>query len=332
MEFTEVMNELKKKTYKPVYFLCGEEPYFIDLISDYIENNVLDPAEKEFNQSVLYGRDLDVQTILNEAKRYPMMGQLQVVIVKEAQNIKEIEELSSYFQNPLRSTLLVICYKYKTIDKRTNFGKFLQKSGFLFTSEKVKDWKLAPFISSMVTENNFTIGPKATSMLSDYLGNDLSKIANEIDKLKIILKPGSEITPEVIQRNIGISKDFNIFELTDALGKKDVLKANKIVNYFASNEKEHPALVSIGAIYNYFWKVLQLHLVNGTDEGEIAKAIGVHPYFMKDYTIAKKNYSLDKMKQIMGLLREFDLKSKGFDNTGTSGGELLKELVFRIMH
>jgi DNA polymerase-3 subunit delta len=330
VEHKDIIGDLKKKKYSPVYFLMGEEPYFIDLISDYAEKQILDDTEKEFNLQVLYGRDVDVQTIISEAKRYPMMSDKQVVIIKEAQNVRNIEDLESYISQPLDSTLLFICYKYKTLDKRKTFPKTVAKKGVLFESKKLYDNKVPDWISGYLKEKNYTANPKATQLLTEYLGADLGKIANELDKLMINLKEGSEITPDHIQNNIGISKDYNTFELTAALGKKDILKSNRIVNYFASNSKDHPMVLTIAALYGYYIKVLQYHFLE--NKSQAASALGVNPYFVKDYVEAAQNYPPGKIKTIISALREYDLRFKGVDNASTDEGQLMKEMVYRILH
>jgi DNA polymerase III subunit delta len=332
VEYTDIIASLKKKQYKPIYFLMGEEPYFIDQICDWIESNVLDESEREFNQSILYGRDVDVQTILSEAKRYPMMADRQVVIVKEAQNVRNIEAIESYAEKPLDSTLLVICYKYKTLDKRKTVSKTIAKTGVLFESAPLREYKVPDWINSYLKERNYNASPKAAQMLTEYLGTDLSKITNELDKLMINLAPDTEITPEHIQQNIGISKDYNTFELNDALAKKDILRANRIINYFAANSKEHPIPVTIAALYGYFAKVLVLHFLQDKSEKAAASALGVHPFFVKDYFTAARNYPTGKLKQIFGVLREYDLRSKGVDNVSADEGALLKEMVWKILH
>jgi len=330
MEHKDIIGDLKKKKYSPIYFLMGEEPYFIDLISDYAEKKILDETEREFNLQVLYGRDVDVQTIISEAKRYPMMSEKQVVIVKEAQNVRNIEDLEPYLAQPLDSTLLFICYKYKTLDKRKTFPKTVAKKGVLFESKKLYDNKVPDWISSYLKEKNYTASPKSTQLLTEYLGADLGKIANELDKLMINLKEGSEITPDHIQNNIGISKDYNTFELTAALGKKDILKSNRIVNYFASNSKDHPMVLTIAALYGYFVKVLQYHFLE--NKSQAASVLGVNPYFVKDYVEAAQNYPPGKIKLIISALREYDLRFKGFDNASADEGQLMKEMVYKILH
>ncbi|MCK6638770.1 MAG: DNA polymerase III subunit delta [Bacteroidia bacterium] len=332
MEYKDIIADLKKKVYKPIYFLMGDEPYFIDRISDYIENNVLDESEREFNQSVLYGRDVNVQQVISEAKRYPMMSDKQVVIIKEAQNIRNIEELEAYVQQPLDSTILVLCYKYKTLDKRKTFPKTVAKAGVLFESKKLYDNKVPEWITGYLKEKKYNAAPKAIQLLAEYLGADLGKIANELDKLMINLPPGTEINPDHIQQNIGISKDYNTFELNDAVGKRDIVKANRIINYFGENSKEHPMVVTIGTLYTFFVKVLIYNLLQDKSRENAARALGVSPFFLQDYITAANNYPAGRVKQAIALLREYDLKSKGFDNAGTEEGELLKELIYRIMH
>jgi len=325
----------------------GEEPYFIDMISDYIENNVLDESEKEFNQSVLYGRDITAADVIGAAKRFPMMSEQQVIIIKEAQNIKDLVgkekegdkakdktklPFETYIENPQKSTILVICYKYKTIDKRTSVAKLIDKNAALFDSKKIYDNKVPDWINNYLKGKEYTVGPKASALLTEYLGTNLSKVSNELDKLMINLPPKSEITVEHIQTNIGISKDYNVFELQTAIGSKEVLKANRIINFFSSNEKEHPMVMTITSLYGYFCKMLTYHFLQDKSKASVASALGVHPFFVGDYEKAAKNFSLGKLKSIFGYLREYDLKSKGVDRGSASEGELLKELVFKIMH
>jgi DNA polymerase III subunit delta len=332
MDYSAIISDLKKKSYRPVYVLSGEEPYFIDLIASFIEKNVLDDSEKEFNQTILYGRDTDVATIISEAKRYPMMSDRQVLIIKEAQNIRNIEDLESYVQNPLESTMLVICYKYKTLDKRKAFAKTVSKKGVLFESEKLREYKIPDWISGYLKEKKYTANPKSLQMLTEYLGTDLGKIVNELDKLMINLPPGTEITPDHIQVNIGISKDYNTFELNDALAKRDVVKANRIINYFAANPKEHPMPVTMSSLYNYFAKVMLYHFATDKSKEAVARTLGVHPFFVQDYVAAAKNYPLGKIKLVMNALREYDLRWKGVDNVTTEEGDLMKELAWKILH
>jgi DNA polymerase-3 subunit delta len=334
MNFDQIFSDLKNKIYKPIYFLSGDEPYFIDLITKYISDHVLSDAEKSFNQTVLYGKDTEIHTVINSAKRFPMMANHQVIIVKEAQNIKNIEELIHYATAPLKSTLLVINYKYKTLDKRKKLYKAIQEHGILFESKKLYDNEVPAWINAYLKNKNKTIDPSAGMLLNEYLGNDLSKIANELDKLIITLPDGEhKITTTHIERNIGISKDYNNFELHKALTQKNVLKANRIVNYFSQNPKNNPFTLTISTLYHFYSKVLTYHfLKNKNDRRTVASTLKVNPYFVGDYEKAAKQYNPKKTVEIISMLREYDLKSKGFNNVSTSHGELLKELVYRILH
>ncbi len=341
MTFDQIIKDLKNKVYYPVYFLQGDEPYYIDKISDYIEKNVLNESEKEFNQSVLYGKDLDVLTLISHAKRYPMMSNYQVVMVKEAQDLKNLamkeskdqkDPLLEYIQHPLASTILVFCYKYKSLDKRTKLAKVIEKNSLLFESKKLYDNKIPDWINEYVLSKGFRINPKASMLLSEYLGVYLTKITNEIDKLLLNLKAGDEISIQHIEDNIGISKDFNIFELQAALGKKNILKANMIVNYFAANPKNNPMVLTVPQLYSYFLKVMTYHSLTDRSQNNIASALGVHPYFVRDYESAAKAYPYQQTVQIISHLREYDLKSKGVNNGSADEGSLMKELVYKILH
>ena len=325
----------------------GEETYFTDEITDYIANNVLSETEKEFNQSIVYGRDVDVATILSYAKRFPMMSNYQVVIVKEAQDVrnfvpdakdkadkkgKDKHPMEAYFENPLKSTILVICYKYKTIDKRRSYAKIIDKNGVLFESEKLFENQIPSWIQNFLKKKNYTISPEASVMLSEYLGSDLGKITNELSKLAVNVPAGTEITPLHIEQNIGISKDFNVFELQRALGKRDIFKAYQIVNYFAANEKNNPNIKTIPILYSYFSKILMYHYSPDKSKNGICATLNINPFFYNEYAASAKKYNFIKVKQIISLLRKYDLKSKGIDNASITDGELLKELVFQIMH
>lgn len=328
----EIFEDLKKKIYAPVYFLMGEEPFFIDVISDQIEQRVLDETEKEFNQSVLYGRDVDVATIVSTAKRYPMMANHQVVIVKEAQVIKDIEQLEGYVKNPLKSTLLVICYKYKTIDRRKSFYKTLVKEGVVLDSKKLYDNEMPGWISNYVKNSGYRIGDRAAQLLADHLGNDLGKVVNELKKVYISLAKGGEVTTNIIEQNIGISKDFNVFELQNAFTEKNALKAFQIAKYFADNPKSNPFVVTIAVLHTYFTRILLYHSLKDKNEANVSKELGIRPFFVKDVKAAANKYPLSKVFLIMSLLREYDLKSKGVDSPNTDHGELLKELTYKILN
>ena len=334
MNFEQIISDLKNKIYKPIYFLSGDEPYFIDLITKYIHDNVLSDAEKSFNQTVMYGKEAEIHTVIDTAKRFPMMANHQVVIVKEAQNIKNIDDLIHYVNAPLKSTLLVINYKYKTLDKRKKLYKAINENGILYESKKLYDNEVPGWINGYLKNKNRTIDPNAGMLLTEYLGNDLSKIANELEKLIITLPDGEfNITTSHIERNIGISKDYNNFELHKALTQKNVLKANRIVNYFGHNPKDNPFTLTISTLYYFYSKVLTYHFIKDRrDRKNVAATLKVSPYFVGDYEKAAKNYNPQKTVEVIGLLREYDLKSKGFNNVSTSHGELLKELVYKILH
>ena len=352
-EVNQILLDLKRRIFKPVYFLSGEEAHYIDLISDYIENNVLEEADREFNQTIVYGKDVDLASILGLAKQFPMMSEYNVVIVKEAQNIKELnkgaasdeegssskntsnsgaQQLVHYLSNPQPTSILVFCFKYKTIDKRSALAKALQKTAVYLETKKLYDNQVPDWINEYVKEKKYTINPKASFLLAEFLGNDLSKISNEINKLLISLPAGKEISAELIQDNIGISKDYNVFELQDALAKKDILKANRIINHFAANEKENPAPLVLASLFGYFSKILKYQFLADKSKFAAASAMGVNPFFIDGYAKAALNYNSSKLKQVFSYLKECDLKSKGVDNSGVSYGELLKELVFKILH
>ena len=349
--FENIIASLKAKKYAPIYFLEGEEPYYIDQIADYIENNVLDESEKEFNQTILYGKDTDLISLISASKRFPMMAERQVIIVREAQEIKnltetvnvkiksksakketEISPFEEYALKPLATTILVICYKYKTLDKRTGLAKSMDKQAVMFNSEKVKDYKLAEWIAKYTLDHKIRINPKAVQMLADHLGNDLSRIVNELNKLAINKKTDVEITPDDVQQFIGISKDFNIFELQNAISAKDILKANKIIDYFAKNPKEHPFEMNIAVLYTYFSKLLFYQTLPNKNASDMMSQMRVSFNQIKELEQAGKNYSLDKLVRIIGYLHEYDMRSKGMDGFQTEKGELMREMLFKILH
>jgi DNA polymerase III subunit delta len=332
MTFEQIIDKLKNKIYYPVYFLSGEEAYYIDEISDYIEKNVLTETEKEFNQTIIYGRDTTVLSIISAAKRYPMMANYQVVIIKEAQDVQKIEELEKYIENPLQSTLLVINYKYKKIDKRKTFSKLIEKKGVLFESKKLWDNQVPEWINRFVSQKGYRITPKATAMLTEYLGTDLSKIVNEISKLILNIPEKAEINESLVEQNIGISKDFNIFELQNAIGTRNIVKANQIANYFAASPKENPLVKTILMLFSYFTKLLIYHQLTDKSRNSVASALSVSPAFVRDYEIVARNYNPKKLEAIVSLLRNYDLKSKGVNNVSITEGELLRELLFKILH
>jgi DNA polymerase-3 subunit delta len=329
----QLVADIKSGNLKPIYFLMGEEPYYIDRISDFIENNVLSDDEKGFNQMVLYGRDVTVDDILGNAKRYPMMAEHQVVIVKEAQDLsRTIEKLVDYANQPQPSTILVINYKYKTIDKRKALYKALQKVGVVYESKKLYENQVADWIRRTLSGQNYTIVPKASQMLVEFLGNDLNRISNELNKLKIILPEGTQITPEHIEMNIGISKDFNNFELRKAIGERNVYKAYQIANYFADNPKDNPMVVTVSSLYSFFSQLLHFHGLHDKTPRNVATSLKINPYFVNEYIEAARNFPMKKVSAAVSTLREFDVKSKGVGANALPQGDLLKEMLYKIMN
>ncbi|MGQ9846813.1 MAG: DNA polymerase III subunit delta [Bacteroidales bacterium] len=340
LTYEQLFEELKKQIYKPVYFLMGEEPYFIDVIADYIEENVLSEAEKSFNLTVVYGKDTDLASIVSLAKRYPMMANYQVVIIKEAQNIKnldaseigkKINPLLSYLQQPLRSTILVICYKGKKLEKNRKIYKTIEKCGVIFESKKIYETKLPAWISNQFKIRGKNIEPKAANLMADYIGNNLSSIINEINKILIFLENENEINVSHIEKLIGVSKDFNNTELLKAIGSKNITQANRILLYFQSDPRQHPVQQTIVWLFEYFSKVILLKDFQGLSDAELATKIGIPIYYLNDYKTTAKNYTLNHLIQNIHLIREYDMKSKGVDSLA-DGHELLKELVYKIMN
>lgn len=333
MDANTVIQDLKKGIYHPIYLLQGEEPYYIDEISNWIEKNALTEAERGFNQTIFYGKDSDAITIAESAMRFPMMASKQVIIVKEAQTLNKIEMLVSYAEKPLASTILVLNYKYKKLDSRKKLAKAIKKNGLVYTSDKVRDYQLPKWVEGYLKQRDFSITPQAVQILTAYLGTNLGKVANELDKLIIAIKDTNKITPEHIEKNIGLSKDFNIFELQNALGEKNVFKANQIINYFGANDKLNPIQKTTASLYSYFSKIFKLHFLKDKSERSAAAQLGVHPYFAKDYIAAARKYSPTKLYEIIGILREYDMKSKGFGvSTMVSTADLQKEMIYKILH
>ena len=330
----DILKELRAKQYRPVYYLMGEEPYYIDLIADYITDNILTETEKEFNLTVVYGADVDIATVINAAKRYPMMSEHQVVVVKEAQNIRNMEELSYYLQKPLLSTILVICHKHGVLDRRKKLAAEIEKTGVLFESKKVKDAQVPAFITSYIKRKGIDVEPKATAMLADFVGADLSRLTGELEKLIITLPKGhTRVTPEQIEKNIGISKDYNNFELRSALVEKDVLKANKIIKYFEENPKTNPIQMTLSLLFGFFSNLMLAYYAPEKSEQGIANMLGLRtPWQAKDYLAAMRRYNGVKTMQIIGEIRYADAKSKGVGNPSLSDGDILRELVFKILH
>lgn len=339
--FESVLADLKGKKYAPIYFLQGEEPYFIDVLSDWIEQNVLSEGEKGFNQMVMYGKDSNLMTVLSNAKRFPMMSEKQVVIVKEAQEMadweKDIEkhpplkQFDAYLTNPLPSTILVFAYKYKKLDARKALSKKIDKHAVCIDSKKIYDNQLPEFINQYFSNKGFKISPKASAILAENVGVNLSRLANESDKIIINVSVGEQISEEHVHKYVGISKEYNVFELQKALGNKNALTAYKIVDYFASNPKANPLVLLIPQLFSYFVKILLIHISKDKDEKSLAASLGVHPFFVKDYLAAARFYSLPKLEEIIHLLKIADINSKGVDAVSVDEGQLMKELVYKIL-
>jgi DNA polymerase-3 subunit delta len=311
----------------------GEEPYYIDKLSDYIEQNILTEEEKGFNQTVLYGRDVTVEDIVSAAKRYPMMAERQVIIVKEAQDlIRTIDKLESYAENPMATTVLVVCYKYKTLDKRKKVTKILAKNGVVYESKKLYENQVGEWIKRVLSGKKYAIEPKASAMLVEFLGTDLSKINNELEKLQIILPKGATISAKDIEENIGFSKDFNVFELRKAIGERNQLKAYTIAENFANNPKENPMVVTTGLVFGFFVQLLKYHGLKDKNPKNVAAVLGVNPFFLKEYDLAIKNYPMRKVSQVVAALREIDVKSKGVGANAMSNGDLLREMLYHIFN
>jgi len=325
-----IVTSIKKGDIKPIYFLMGEEAYYIDAISKFIEDTILSEEEKGFNQTVLYGRDVNISDVISTAKRFPMMAERQVVIVKEAQDLSRgIDNLLPYIENPQPTTILVFCYKYKKLDKRKKIYKAIDKAGVLFESKKLYDNQVPDWIRKVLAGKKYSISPKASQMLVEFLGNDLGKVNNELEKLQLICKPEEQITAQIIEENIGISKDFNNFELQNAISNRNVKKAFGIIQYFAHNPKNHPLVLTVSLLFSFFSKVLKYHAL--TNKSQASKVLGVSPYFIKDYEIAARNYPMKKVSAIIASIREIDVKSKGV-GASLSQGDLLKELLVKLMN
>ena len=331
-EINTIVSDIKKGNLKPIYFLMGEESYYIDKISDFIEETVLDEAEKGFNQQVMYGRDATIEDIVGAAKRYPMMAERQVLIVKEAQDLsRNIEKLVSYAENPQPTTVLVLNYKYKKLDKRKKLYKVIAKSGLIFESKKLYENQVSDWIRRVLSGKKYQVEPKAAQMLVEFLGTNLSKISNELDKLMLILPEGTIINPTHIEENIGISKDYNNFELRKAVGEKNVVKANRIIAYFAENPKNNPLVMTISLLNSFFTQLLLFHSLDDRSKNSVAKMLGVNPFFVDEYFLAARNYPMRKVAQVIASLRDADIKSKGVGANQTNE-DVLKELLFKILH
>jgi DNA polymerase III subunit delta len=331
MSAEKIIGEWKKGKFKPFYWLEGEEPYFIDMAMDYAEHKILSDSEAEFNRTIFYGRDADWSAVVNACRRYPMFSEKQVVLLKEAQHLRDVEKLEGYFENPLASTILVISYKEKKLDARTKFAKNMAKLGEVLTTKKMYDNQLPEWCLNMIQQKGYSIDQKALTVLVDHIGNDLSRLANEIDKLTINLQNRNNITADDIEQYVGVSKEFNVFELQDALGKKDMPKALRIIQYFEGNPKAAPIQLVLPSLYSFFSKVYALAAMGGADDRTAAAAIGVNPFFMKDYKQAVSNYGFAGAEKSLLLLHEYNLKSIGIHASYTADAALMKEMLVKLM-
>lgn len=334
MTYEDIAKDIKNGKFAPVYLLMGEEDYYIDRISDYIVEKALDENEKEFNLTIMYGLDTDMASVVNNAKRYPMMSEHQVVVVKEAQNLRSWEELSFYMQKPLTSTILVFCYKHGTLDRRKKIVAEIEKNGVVFESKKLKENLLPGFITTYMKRRKMEIDDTAAQLMAEFVGNDLNRLAGELDKLIITMpKDRNRITPVEIERNIGISKDYNNFELKNALITKDTLKANKIVKYFSDNPKSNPLQPTLALLFNYFTNLMVAYYAPERTENGVAAYLGLKsPWLAKEYIAGMKAYTGVKVMNIITQIRLCDARSKGIGNVSLSPGELLRELVYFILH
>ncbi|MDR0365138.1 MAG: DNA polymerase III subunit delta [Bacteroidales bacterium] len=348
MTFEQIVRDINSKTFAPVYFLQGEESYFIDQISDLIENTILDESEKAFDQTILYGRDVNIPSLVLLAKGFPMIAKYQVIIVKEAQDIKNLagskskskqkkatnDSLESYLENLSSSTILVFCHKYKSIDSRTSLAKLLKQKGVVFDSAKLRDYQIAGWISSYVKSKSYEISPATSNLLAEYLGNDLSKIKNELEKLFIGLNKGGDITADLIEQNIGISKEYNIFELQKALGTKNMLNVNRIINFYGANPKEHPVQKIISTLFKFFTRTLTYHRLHDKSKNNVIDSLGISAYALDDYVLAARNYTPQKLTQNIRILRDYDMRSKGLgaNSSNMPSADMYKELFFKLIY
>ncbi len=329
----QLIEELKKGVFKPVYLLTGEENYYIDVVSNYFEEEVIDPSLRDFDQTVVYGRDVDMATVVSTVKRYPMMSPVHLVLVKEAQDIdtRQWDRLAAYLQQPSDRSVLVLCYRHKKLDKRTAAYKAIDKVGVVYESPRIYDNQVPSWILREVAAHGYSITDKAAAMMAENIGVDLGKIANELSKLYPLLPQGGAITEQLVEDQIGISKDYNVFELQKAIGRRDPVMCNRIVNHFAANPKKNPIQMMLPLLYGYFLKIMFYHQLE--NKSDAAKVLGCAPSFVQDYALAARNYPLGKLATCIGYLYETDLRSKGVRNSGNvTDGELLKELIFKVIH
>ena len=333
--FQDIMKDLKARRFSPIYILMGEEAYYIDQITNYIAENVLTPAEQDFNLNICFGADVSAVQVTDMAKRFPMMAEYQVVIVKEAQNIHSLDALEKYLKNPAKTTILVWCHKNGKIDARKKVISLAEAHGVVFESKKLKEYQLAGFMQNYLAANKITIEPKATQMMADHIGADLSRLTSELDKVALSLSENDKrITPDIVEKEVGVSKNFNTFELRDAIVNRNVFKANQIVNYFISNPKAGSLYSFLPLLFSYFQNLMIVfYSPNNKSESDIAQILGLkNNWGAKEYIIGMRNYSARKTKDIIAKIREVDAKSKGLNNVSTGAGDLMKEVIFFILH
>jgi DNA polymerase III subunit delta len=331
MTLEKILADLKKHTYKPVYWLEGEEEFFIDQVIEYAEKKILSENEASFNLTIFYGRDVSWPDLINACRKYPMFSDMQVVILKEAQAMKEIEKLESYVEKPLASTLLFVAYKGKKLDGRTRLSKLLKDKSVLLTTKKMYDNELPEWASGMVKSKGYSITNKALFLLIDHIGNDLSRLNNEVNKLILNLNDRKNITEDDVEMFVGISKEFNVFELQQAIANKDLYKAIRIIQYFESNPKAAPIQLIFPSLYNYFSKVQMIYSVPSRDEKSVATAIGVHSYFVRDYLQTAMKFSSQEIEKVLLLLHQYNLKGIGVNDIGSTDAMLLKEMTVKMI-
>jgi DNA polymerase-3 subunit delta len=331
MSANKIISDLRKHNYKPVYWLEGEEEYFIDQVMDYAESKILSESETGFNLTVFYGKDADWASIINACRRYPMFAERQVVLLKEAQQMRDIDKLESYIENPLSSTIFFVSYKEKKVDGRTKLAKTLKEKGVLLSTKKLYDNQLPEWTQELVESKGFSLSQKALGMLVDHIGNDLTRINNEIDKLAVNLGKRTTITEEDIERYVGVSKDFNVFEFQAAIAAKDLSKAVRIIQYFEANPKAAPIQLVLPSLYSFFSKVFMIHGLETRDDKSVAASLGINPFFVKEYLKATKLYSYPEVERLIMLLSEYNLRSIGINDSGTADSSLLKEMVVKML-
>lgn len=333
MNYKEIITNIKAGKFAPIYLLHGEEPYYIDKISDLLQKTVLEEHERDFNQTIVYGKDSDPLAVVSQAKQFPMMSERQIVMIREAQDVKKWELFESYFNQPLESTVLIICNKYGKFDKRKKAYKAIEKNGgVIFQSDKVKDYQVSGWIMDYLKELNYTITDKAMIMLVEFLGTDLSKITNELNKLSLLLEKGTKISEVHVEENIGISKDYNVFELSNAIAKRDILKSNKIAQYFEQNPKVAHITMIIPSVFSLFQRLMKVHFMKGAPDQQIASALRLHPFAVKEAKTACQIYSPKKIAKNIEILLEYDLKAKGVNRANFTDADILRELLYKLMH